>query len=129
MFLRGKKSLVAIVHSLVLMAWIFSALIPAGYMPSFQGTDKNTPSFEIVICTAYGLKTISSSDLDSESDHEQAKGQHCDFVKTASIRTPVLLFDQVFVDYAFDYAQITHSQFRAHLVKNWSAQAPPSSVV
>ncbi len=119
------------IHAMVLLAWFFSALIPAGYMPSFKTDNQSFASFDIVICTAYGLQTITSDALDrSDQDHkEQTKDTRCDFVKTASQTASVTLFSHDVIAYGYNFDQITLSQFIPTISKDWSAQGPPSKGV
>lgn len=124
---RLMTSLKKTINALVLLAWIFSAFIPAGYMPSFKVTDQNIASFDMVICTAYGLKTISANQYDNSDDHDKSDDdKRCDFVTAASHYTHS---QDVIINETYDYTRhhVNIILSSASLTpKNWFSQGPPS---
>lgn len=80
-YIRPAASLVTM---LVLAAFVLSALIPAGFMPEFS---KEGGSYELVICSGMGTKTITVQSEPVDGHKAGSKFSVCDYKSFASTQS------------------------------------------
>lgn len=72
------------VMMLVLAAFVLSSLIPAGFMPEFA---EEGGSYEIVICSGMGMKTVTVQGEAPDNSHEKEKPAVCDYKTFAAAQS------------------------------------------
>ena len=112
----------------ILSALTIQALIPAGYMPSFNSDGM----VEIQICTINGMQTVrmdaDKAPLPAEPAHDNQETHNiCPYITTASapvaVSSPdVSVIDYIYIDHIYTQINFLHTQLTE---PPYQSRAPP----
>lgn len=87
--ISGLRCVRAWLSHALLVAFLFKALIPAGFMPEFSGGDGGT--FKIVICTAQGPKVVTAHEDGTPDTAAKHMGEPCALSGLAALTLPAMV--------------------------------------
>jgi len=112
---------------LLLLAYVFRAFIPVGYMPDMDALRKGV--FTLAICTSHGAKTILADDQGQPAKKDNSKrdpGCLFGWSPKVAIETPALLFTPA----VFLFVETVQREADLNIVREFfsglQARAPPA---